>query len=149
VHALVSLSYLKIKMRESSRSSSHGPEDLPARFVAGIGKSEFDHMRIVEISDSSVTAHGSTRPSSAGAGRRRVMLGRDEIAFLDAVRGRRGVRSGPGASWQQLSGDVTRGTGTRTYRVRRVERTSRADSFDRFIDEVGSTEDVAGRHQRP
>ncbi|MFI0938567.1 PEP/pyruvate-binding domain-containing protein [Streptomyces sp. NPDC021020] len=146
VRRAAELSYLKIKMREEFQEFKVTVRRTFLRdLVADIGKGEFDHMRIDEIAD---FIRDGSRVDPAELGRRRettvFVLDGEEIAFLDAVPDGVEIRGGPGASWQQLSGDVLVGTGTRTYRVRRVEQDEAGlTGFDRFVDEVGSAEDVA------
>ncbi len=140
------LSYLKIRMREEFQNfkvstRKHFLNDL----IEDIGKSQFDYMRIDEITD---FIHNGRRVSDSEISRRQKLtifeLKEDRIDFLEAIPPYIKIESGRDSSQHELSGDVLIGAGTKRYRVKRVEQHEEGlSSFDEFIEKTEGKEDVA------
>jgi phosphohistidine swiveling domain-containing protein len=140
------LSHLKILMREEFQQFKvTARRTFLSDLIAAIGKKQFDYMRIKEIAD---FIRDGARVAEAELARRRILtvfeLVGDDIAFLEAVPPGAEVKGGPGNSVRALSGDVLVGTGTKRYRVRKVEQHEEGlSSFDRFVQDRAVTEDIA------
>lgn len=139
------LSYLKIKMREEFQELKVTVRGLFLReLIAAVGKSEFDHMRIAEIA--AFIRSGARVPAEELARRRELSvfeMDGDRVTFLDAVPATVEIADGRDPSRRQLAGDVLIGSGTKRYRVRKVEQHEEGlTSFDDFIGAGESTEDV-------
>jgi phosphohistidine swiveling domain-containing protein len=139
------LSYLKIKMREEFQELKVTVRELFLRdLIAAVGKAEFDHMLIAEISE---FIRSSTRVPSAELARRRELsvfeMDGDDITFGHVVPATVVISDDRDPSRPDLVGDVLIGSGRRTYRVRKVQQHEEGlTSFDEFINAGEDTQDV-------
>ena len=139
------LSYLKIKMREEFQELKVTVRSMFLRdLIAEVGKGEFDHMRIDEIAR---FIRSGTRVVPAELDRRRELsvfeMDGDDFSFLHALPPDVEIADDRDPSRRELAGDVLIGSGTSTYRVRKVEQHEEGlTSFEDFINAGESTEDV-------
>ncbi len=140
------LSYLKIKMREEFQKFKVATRSrFLNELISRIGKQQFDYMRMEEIAD--FIRDGSRVPDAVLAQRRKLAvfeLSEDRVRLLDEVPQDIAIEGGRDPSRHGLSGDVLIGTGSKSYRVKKVEQHEEGlSSFDEFIGTVDAKEDVA------
>ena len=101
-------------------------------------------MRIDEIGD--FIRNGRRVPDTEISKRQRLTvfeLKDDSIGFLDAIPQYIKIESGR-SSWHELSGDVLIGSGSKRYRVKKVEQHAEGlSSFNEFIDTTDAKGEVA------
>ncbi|MBV1849988.1 PEP/pyruvate-binding domain-containing protein [Catellatospora tritici] len=140
------LSYLKIQMREEfQKFKVTVRRRFLSELIKKIGKHQFDYMLMDEIAD---FIRDGRRVSDAEISKRQKLavfeLKDDRIDFLDSIPQYIEVTSSRDPSQHELSGDVLIGTGSKRYRVKKVEQHEEGlNSFDAFIEATDAKEDVA------
>lgn len=146
VHRSCELSHLKIQMREEFQELKVTVRSMfLTGVIADLGKQQFDYMLIEEIA---AFLRDGRRVQAEELARRRTQsvfeLAGDEVRFLHEIPEDVVVSDGANAPDGALSGDVLIGSGTRRYRVRKVQQHEEGlTNFNDFVKAGEAKDDVA------